>query len=539
MVNWRAISSYMIALPAVAAVLFLAGCAVLRHVDHAMPGIRFDRANNRPLPDEENPGVVKALAAWESAPLSQRTRFPTMYHRYVDTPAPGTFEEEHIVGIAFSGGGTRGILFQAACVKELKALGAIIVETPCGRRRIDILEEVDYVAGISTGAVPAALYVLDRGGRCPERFRPQYWPECLNINSHGYALKRLVLRPDWLVRDFLVDMNTRPLYTAALASLYFEGNAFRPASGLTFGDLPRTPVLLIGATIINHPGTAFIHTRLPYRYAVDETPPLPWGVGVQSFESFHSDPMIYPLGEACYNSLSYPGTTRAGLMTVREDRTWVMDGLSCEKAERMARARNQVGYAGTYYLKDGGMVDNRGEHVIGRLCERLCDEGATEVMPLLISLDAGYPEIRAPQKGGGLLKQGWFKELAASSRTVWQTGQDAYQRLVETQADSGAYRVIRCRYSAWTRFMVPDASPSRETRYLIALCSKEPLIGTPDRLLEVARSIGTTLTRLDETKAAAVLIAARFAVWLSRDELLGWASDTCGGEAFFERAVSE
>lgn len=507
-----------------ASLIVWAGCAAVRYADYRLPAIRFDGPSDVPLPGDDDVGVQRAIAAWQKMSPEERLQFPTPYHVYVDTPAPGSFEGAYTVGVAFSGGGTRGTVYAGACVKELQQLGPILVDTPDGTVSIDLLQETDYVSGVSTGAIPAAIFALNFSPDCPDQLRFDRWPECFNGNLRNRALRGLAARPYRIARDLTFGMNTRPALSSAIAVEFFQGRPYRLDGGLTFGDLPSTPILLIGAAVINDPGTAFIQSRLPYRFALDSYPPMPWGVGVQSFESFGADPMKYPLGEASYNSSSFPGNMRAGLMKVHKDPPWVLATLEGDAAERMARARHQPGYDGTYEIKDGGLVDNRGGTILARIFQSELFHPSRR--PLLIGIDAGWLELRTAQKGGAVFRKGWFNELTAASLTSWQTGQDAYERLVELLSVHAKFSYVRFRLTAWTHYL-RGASP--EKAFLEELCRGEPSVGTPERLLDITRSIGTGLTDLDEEQMAALRVAARFAAWLEKEKLLEWASEAHGG----------
>jgi hypothetical protein len=506
--------------------LHCTGCALVRYADVAMPAIRLDRPSNASMPADDAPAVKQAIDTWTALTPEERLRFPTPYHVFVDTPAPGTFEGDFSVALAFSGGGTRGTVFAACCVKALAELGDIVVETPGGPRKISLLDEVDYVSGASTGVIPAAAFALNRGETCPDHLDFQHWPECFNRDLVSYTLTQFALRPYRILRDMTVGMNTRPALAAAVAAVFFEGSNRSLRSGLTLGDLPPTPVLFLNATVINEPGTLFVQTRLPYRYAIDAPPPQPWETGVQSFESFHSDPMRYPLGEACYNSLSFPGQMRSGLMAMRAGRSWVLDGLEAEQRARMARSRHQPGYEGVYELKDGGLVDNRGVASL----DRLLAARVTSARPLLIILDASYLELRAPAKGGGVLKKGWFNEVRSSTAASWQSGQDAHERLFAAHAQDGAYVPVRLELTAWTDHLPdPTGVTSAKARHLAGLCAESERIRSHERLLEVLRGIGTTIADLDEAQMEALRIAAEFAVWAEAERILAWASEAHGG----------
>jgi hypothetical protein len=530
--------------------ILLPGCAVVRYADYARPAIRFDRPLNTPLPDAGHPAVREAVARWDGLAPAARVKYPTAYHVYVDTPAPGTFEGAHTIALAFSGGGSRGILFGAACVVELQALGPIVVDTADGPQRIALLDEVDYVSGVSTGSIPAALFALDRGGTCPEALRVAHWPEALNRSVRNRGLGSLAMRPDWWVRDYFVDINTHPAAAGALAAVYFDGNRFQPGSGLRFGDLPRTPVLLLASSIVNDPGAPFVFTRLPYRHALDEMRELPWTVGVQSLESFRSDPLAYPLGEACHNSLSFPASMRSGLLRVHPARAWVTHGLDGAARARMARAQHQPFYEGVYMLKDGGLADNRGAYVVWRLFDALLEQENLPPRPLLIGLNADRLSLRLPEAGSRVMRESWMSELAGSLGTTYQFGQYAFDELMADAAERQPFDYLRLRYSAWAAYLPAaafeaygpvDASAGpadyeEGAAQLAALCAAEPGIRDTAHLLEVGLRLGTHIHTLNTEEMAAVRVAARFAVWKNRAALVAWASMRHdGAPARFER----
>ncbi|MEA3365937.1 MAG: patatin-like phospholipase family protein, partial [Candidatus Hydrogenedentes bacterium] len=334
--------------------LLCAGCLVLRQADYLLPGLRVDLPPGIPLPDAENKDVQKAISTWDALSEKDRARYPIAYHVYINSPAPGTFEGELAVGLAFSGGGTRGEVFGAACYRALEPLFLQLANAE-GMRELNLTVETDYIAGVSTGALPAALLALDLGGRCPPARQTSQWPGALNVNLQGRFLRRLGLRPWLIARDHLFETNSRPVSIAVL-----EKTFFRNADGkdLAFGDLPSTPVLFLCSTRLANPSGPFIETRLPYRYSLDVPSEPPWATPVlQTFENTHADPMRASLGEACYNSISYPGLMRSGLMRVYEEREWVMANLDAGERQRMLRAREALPPRTVIELKDGGLID--------------------------------------------------------------------------------------------------------------------------------------------------------------------------------------
>jgi predicted acylesterase/phospholipase RssA len=505
-----------------------AGCAVVRYADYAAPGLRLDRPVSRVLPPRESPGVAKAFADWHARPESRQSQYPTPYHCYVDTPAPGTFEGPYMVGLAFSGGGTRGILFTAACINEFLALPDIIVAAPGGDQRIDVVDEVDYVSGVSTGAIPAALYALDLAGRSPEHVSVRRWPDALNIGVTGMTLASVAMRPDWLLRDYLFEVNTRPAATGAIAAAYFGGNRFRAASGRTFGDLPTTPILLLGGTLLRDPTAAFVYTRLPYRFALSAHPQ---DAEAESFESFGNDPLSHALADACYSSMSYPGAMRSGRLRAYPIPPWVGEALPDAETRRGRNAFRPVGPPGVYEVKDGGQADNRGLDLIARLFTQLAQDHAVARLPLLIGLDAARLELRTPDKRRNGAS-GWSREFADSYRATWQAKQETFDRLVDAGASAGNYAYVRFSYTAWAECLTGEGEQAvAEPAYLEQLCRDEPALGTVERFTEVAASIGTHFAKATPQELAAITIAARFAVHHERAALLQWATEAHSGAA--------
>lgn len=89
---------------AVIATAVLSGCTFVRYGDYLAPSFRLDGPTNLALPDEGDHRVADAISRWDGMAPVERQRYPTPYHMYVDTPAPGSFEGDHTIAVAFSGG---------------------------------------------------------------------------------------------------------------------------------------------------------------------------------------------------------------------------------------------------------------------------------------------------------------------------------------------------------------------------------------------------------------------------------------------------
>src|SRR5206468_11201866 len=65
--------------------------------------------------------------------------------------------EDLLIGLAFSGGGMRAAAFSFGVLKELAR-----AEISVRGRRVALIDQIDFVTGVSGGAVPAAYFGLKR-----------------------------------------------------------------------------------------------------------------------------------------------------------------------------------------------------------------------------------------------------------------------------------------------------------------------------------------------------------------------------------------
>jgi patatin-like phospholipase len=172
------------------------------------------------------------------------------------TPAP---QQETLVGVALSGGGSRAALFGAAGLAALARLRA-----PGGG---SVLEQVGYLSSVSGGSVAGAYYA----SRKPPRETPVLTPEGalspayeaffaeaqqqLSQDFEGALLRRQLLSFRWL---------NSSLAARSLAEVLAE----RLLGQTTFADLARleargdSPRLIINTTLYNS-GRRLVFTTLP------------------------------------------------------------------------------------------------------------------------------------------------------------------------------------------------------------------------------------------------------------------------------------
>ena len=173
------------------------------------------------------------------------------------TPAA---QQDTVVGVAFSGGGSRAALFGAA---GLEALGRL--RAPQGG---SVLEQVSYLSSVSGGGLPAAYYALHK----PPRETPVLGPDGTMTEAYQTFFADLEAK---LAQDFQGALLWRQLgafrfiLNSALAARslgeILEERLLGPG---TFGDLGArerrgdSPRLIINTTLYND-GRRLLFTTLP------------------------------------------------------------------------------------------------------------------------------------------------------------------------------------------------------------------------------------------------------------------------------------
>ncbi|MBR0672148.1 patatin-like phospholipase family protein [Neoroseomonas soli] len=141
-----------------------------------------------------------------------------------------------LVFVAFSGGGKRSAAFAHGALRGLRAIPV----RPRGEAGWTMLDDVDYISGVSGGSFPAAHYGLYRE-RHFETFPQEFLKR--DINAFIYGIYLFPWRWDWLVNP-LVGTND---YMAEI----YDRLMFR---GATYADLRRRgpPLISVNATDITN-----------------------------------------------------------------------------------------------------------------------------------------------------------------------------------------------------------------------------------------------------------------------------------------------
>lgn len=283
--------------------------------------------------------LLVALAGCAHYPVNQPLRQADLNagHRSRNIIDPEK-DKELLLLLTFSGGGTRAAAFSYGVLETLRDTK---VSTHGQERRL--LDEVDWISGVSGGSFTAAYYGLFRN-----RIFADFEGRFLKKNVQGELTRSILFNPfNWL-RLF------SPYYDRSdLAAEYHDKNVF---DGKTFGDLlaQKQPMVVINATdMVNGTRVSFV------QYA---------------FDIFCSDLSTFSVARACAASsavplLLSPITLRnyAGSCGFQMPKTLeeAMKPPREASSRRLDLANNMMPFLDSQkkpyiHLVDGGVADNLG-----------------------------------------------------------------------------------------------------------------------------------------------------------------------------------
>lgn len=242
-------------------------------------------------------------------------------------------DDDVMIGLAFSGGGTRAAAFSFGVLKELAR-----TELPSGRGRT-LLEKVDIVTGVSGGSVTAAYFGLRRRAALDD-FRERFL-----VQDAEAALNTAVSFGN-IAKAFGGGVNGDAPFRQWLDANLFDG--------ATFGALlsRRRPQVVINASDI--------YNRTPFVF----TP--------STFAAMCSDLARYPLSSAVAASAAVPLAFAPVVLETFPDKcdaplpAWMKrardDPAASPMMKAVARGMTRYRDGSMRYIKlvDGGVVDNFG-----------------------------------------------------------------------------------------------------------------------------------------------------------------------------------
>jgi NTE family protein len=255
-----------------------------------------------------------------------------------------TNTDDSLVGLAFSGGGTRAAAFSYGVLSELDRAE----DGPA--RKGTLLDRIEYVSGVSGGAVTAAYFALK--GRAalsdfPERFLLRDAEESL----------RTPFTPENVFRAYRGGLNDTQF------SQWLDNNLFHGATFKDF-DVANNPHIFINASDV-YDRTPFIFNRT-------------------TFKAICSDLDSYPIASAVAASAAMPVVFTPIVVASYANRCqselppWIVAAQTNETAPPLLKeyanaiARYRDGSVPFIKLLDGGLVDNYG--LSGLTIERLASD---------------------------------------------------------------------------------------------------------------------------------------------------------------------
>jgi NTE family protein len=404
----------------------------------------------------ENPPLVR----WEPG----RERIPPAPHRRSDV----------LVIVAFSGGGTRAAAFGYGVLEALRDTRVAI-----GGREERLLDEVDFVSGVSGGSFPAAYYGLHGDGifrDFEERF--------LRHDVQGDLIRSLLNPVNW------VRLTSPFLNRSDLATEYYDRRVF---DGATFADLEKGPgvEVVINATDMVR-GSRFSFRQVELDYLCADLDPIPLARAVAASAAFPG-----PLAPVLLRS--YAGT--CGFVPP----AWIEEALTHrgDSRRRLRQAQILQSYLDSgdryVYLLDGGISDNLGvrfsferaveEGGFREVLERGGLAGTRQIVMIVVNAETER-ELRAGEEG--LLTTGIRTVLGAVSGI--QIRSFNFETL----------ELVRSSFSDWARDL--SRRSGEEVEFRLVDLSFDGLADPAERLF--LRNLPTSF-RLDDEAVDRLRAAAR------------------------------
>ena len=294
---------------------------------------------------------MRAKGAWAALRIGARrcsARCATIHNDPINVPMAGAVaatplgaevpasEDDILVSLAFSGGGTRAAAFSFGVLTEIDN-----TRIRDRGKSVSLLDRVDFVSGVSGGSVTAAYYGLKKRAAL-DRF-PRAFPAA---QRRGIAQHIGLARSTSAARSAAASTTPRISRAGSTTTC----SAVRPSAN---SATDRRPRIWINASDI--------YNRTPFVF------------GKTAFDAMCSDLAPYPISEAVAASAAVPvvfapvvietypdscQTAAAGLDRARPQQSRRRaDAARLRQGDRAATTTGSMRYV---KLLDGGLVDNYG-----------------------------------------------------------------------------------------------------------------------------------------------------------------------------------
>jgi len=318
--------------------------------------------------------TVTILVCATCAPVYNKQK--ANVEKQVRPPAVVQKDDQTLIFVALSGGGTRAAAMSWKALEEFKKIPYAYTDKAGHEIMSTLADEIDYISGISGGSFAAAAFCLYKDKM--DVFRKQF----INRNIERGLFTGLFW-PPW--------QGLRVLYPGShydrihVASELYDSEVFDKK---TFADLPPHPVLWIHAT----------HLALGNRFTFTQ----------DYFDLLDSDLSHYPVAYACAASSAFPIllspmtlVNYGGTEALSNDVMYEMAKLNArDDIEKDFYCRMREFYndkTNRYmHLADGGLVDNQGLQAIidqfdtnGIINRKLNDRDNPLKRLIIINVNAG------------------------------------------------------------------------------------------------------------------------------------------------------
>jgi NTE family protein len=240
--------------------------------------------------------------------------------------------DEYLIGLSFSGGGTRAAAFSFGVLQEMDRV-------PLRGAQASMLDRIDFISGVSGGSVTAAYFGLKKRAALAD-FRERF------LIQNAEEQLQTTLSLGTIGKAFAGGINDSSGFTRWLDAHLFDGATFA-----RFRTIGRPRVWINASDIYNH---------------------VPFVFGQTAFAAICSDLAAYPLSNAVAASAAvpvafapvvvqaFPGTCNDPLPA------WITRAAANRNASPMLSAyakaitRYRQGAVPFIKLLDGGLVDNYG-----------------------------------------------------------------------------------------------------------------------------------------------------------------------------------
>ncbi len=322
----------------------------------------------------------------------------------MDTARERVLQEQNIVLLAFSGGGTRAAAMSYGVMQELRDTLIEIDGKP-----VRVLDEVDAISSVSGGSFTAAYYGLYR-----DRLFEDYESEFLRQSVQGALIKQLLNPMHWIRSGFDGFDRTE------MAIDYYDRIMFH---GATFNDMAKNgpPFVAINATDLGN-GLRFTFTQ-------------------NSFDLICSDLGNYPVARAVTASSAVPVAfppvvlaNHAADCDISQSAQWQqlnqLEPQSSVQARLLkgTKSYRDAGKRKYIHLVDGGVADNLGLRVLIDRVEalneqkfkRLANGSVNNILVVLVNAQVN-PERLIEESAGS-------PSVAATMDAVSSAQFDSYNR---------------------------------------------------------------------------------------------------------------